>query len=98
MRNDFERGLDWLLAEPTSVSSRGLERPASTVGSGALGYYIIYQVILPVPGLNHTVSLETLTRITAVSTRDPINARETWQGASVPNERPRFGSINSPEP
>jgi len=44
VRRDFERGLDALLAEPLSVSPTGLTIPSNSVGSGALGYYIIYQV------------------------------------------------------
>lgn len=44
VRRDFERGLDELLAEPLSVSPTGLTSPSISVGSGALGYYIIYQV------------------------------------------------------
>ncbi len=44
VRRDYERGLDTLLAEPVSVSPTGLTSPSNSVGSGALGYYIIYQV------------------------------------------------------
>ncbi|CAN0092911.1 unnamed protein product, partial [Ectocarpus sp. 8 AP-2014] len=43
VRRDFESGLDHLLGEPMDAASTGVERPSTTVGSGALGYYIIYQ-------------------------------------------------------
>ncbi|CAM9822261.1 unnamed protein product, partial [Hapterophycus canaliculatus] len=43
VRRDFESGLERLLAEPIDVTSPGVEDPSTTVGSGALGYFIIYQ-------------------------------------------------------
>ncbi|CAM9872834.1 unnamed protein product, partial [Scytosiphon promiscuus] len=43
VRRDFESGLEQLLAQPIDASSPGVENPSTTVGSGALGYYLIYQ-------------------------------------------------------
>ena len=43
VRENFGHGLDRLLDEPNGALHMVVDNPVETVGSGSLGYYIIYQ-------------------------------------------------------